>query len=41
VATEPPPGTPVQGAIDVVARVGVIPGQAPPAASTTTVPDND
>jgi membrane peptidoglycan carboxypeptidase len=30
VATEPPPGTPVQGAIDIVARVGVIPGQAPP-----------
>jgi membrane peptidoglycan carboxypeptidase len=40
VATEPPPGTEVQGAIDVVARVGVQPGAAPPAA-TTTVPDDD
>jgi membrane peptidoglycan carboxypeptidase len=39
VSTEPPPGTEVQGAIDVVARVGVL-QQAPPAA-TTTVPDND
>jgi hypothetical protein len=39
VSTEPPPGTEVQGAIDVVARVGVL-QQAPPAA-TTTVPDDD
>jgi membrane peptidoglycan carboxypeptidase len=34
-ATEPPAGTPVQGAVDVVARVGVLQQPAPP---TTTAP---
>jgi beta-lactam-binding protein with PASTA domain len=42
VTTEPPPGTEVQGAIDVVARVGVLQEAPPPPAATTTVPaDND
>jgi penicillin-binding protein 1A len=41
VATEPPPGTPVEGAIDVVARVGVMQQAPPPASPTTTVPADD
>jgi hypothetical protein len=41
VATEPPPGTPVEGAIDVVARVGVLQQAPPPASPTTTVPADD
>jgi beta-lactam-binding protein with PASTA domain len=44
VATEPPPGTEIQGAADVVARVGVF--QEPPPSTTTpppttAPPDND
>jgi serine/threonine-protein kinase len=43
IATEPPPGTEIQGAADVVARVGVF--QEPPPSTTTppptTPPDND
>ena len=44
VATEPPPGTEVQGAADVVARVGVLQEEPPPprnSTTTTTPPDND
>ncbi len=43
VATEPPPGTEVEGAIDVVARIGVFQEPPPPPrdSTTTSEPEND
>ena len=40
-ATEPPPGTEIEGAVDVVARIGVLREAPPPPASTTTTEPTD
>jgi hypothetical protein len=41
VNTNPPPATAVEGAVDVVALVGVLQEEPPPEAPTTTAPPDD